>query len=142
MKQYRGLIIFFSAITSLFILVQVWHVQSAPEEKKQEREHQLKASALIMNAQSGKMLDGSTRLDSVTYDHEVMRISYTVTNLSKDDVDSDEFAKNAKASLASVSCTGKGLGEFVKSGLSVHYIFQDSTSSPIFEFQIDKSDCL
>lgn len=126
----------------LFILVQVWHVQSAPEEKKQERQRQLKAFAVIMNAQSGQMLDESTRLDSVTYDDEIMRISYTLTNLSKNDVESDEFAKNAKASIASVTCNEKGLGEFVTSGLSVNYTFQDSTSSPITEVQISKSDCL
>lgn len=129
-------------MTLLFILVQVWHVQSAPEEKKQERERQLKGYAVIMNAQSGKMLDESTRLDSVTYDDEIMRISYTLTNVSKSEVDSDEFAKNAKALIASVSCNEKGLGEFVKSGLSVNYIFNDSTSSPIFELHIGKSDCL
>ncbi len=123
-------------------MVQVWHVQSAPEEKKQERERQLKGYAIIMNAHSGKMLDESTRLDSVTYNDEIMRISYTLTNFSKNEVDFDKFAKNAKALIASASCNEKGLGEFVKSGLSVNYIFNDSTSSPIVEFHIGKSDCL
>lgn len=93
----------FLAVTLLFISVQVWHVQTAPEEKKQERERQLKAFAIIMNAQSGKMLDESTRLDSVTYDDEIMQISYTLTSASKNEVDSDEFAKNAKALIASAS---------------------------------------
>ena len=72
-------------------------------KKKQERERQLKAFAVIMNAQSGKMLDESTRLDSVTYDDEIMQISYTLTSASKNEVDSDEFAKNAKALIASAS---------------------------------------
>jgi hypothetical protein len=142
LKQYRGLIIFFSAITLLFILVQVWHVKPSPEENKQERKCELKAFAVIMNAQSGKMLDESTRLDSVTYNNEIMRISSTLTDVSNSEIDSDEFAKNAKALLVSASCTEKVLGEFVKSGLSVNYIFQDSTSSPIVEFQIAQSDCL
>nr|DAO42999.1 MAG TPA: hypothetical protein [Caudoviricetes sp.] len=30
----------------------------------------------------------------------------------------------------------------MKSGLSVNCIFKDSTSSPIVEFHVDKSDCL
>ncbi|MDR7110030.1 MULTISPECIES: hypothetical protein [Pseudomonas] len=142
MKQYRGLIIFFSAMILLFALVQVWHAQSAPEEKKQERERQLKGLALIMNLESGKMSDESTRLDSVTYSDELMRISYTLTKVSKNEVDSDAFAKNAKALAASASCAEKGLGQFVKSGLLINYTFKDSSDSPIVDFQIGKSDCL
>jgi len=49
LKQNRGIILFFSAMTLLFILVQVWHAKSAQEEKKQERERQLKGLALIMS---------------------------------------------------------------------------------------------
>lgn len=142
MKQYRGLIIFFSATTLLFVLAQVWHTRSAPEEKKEERERQLKGLALIMGAQSGKVSDDSTRVDSVTYSDEVMRISYTLTKVTKDEIDSDEFTKDAKALAATAFCNGKGLGQFVKSGLSVDLLYKDSTSSPVAEFQIGKSDCL
>ncbi|MGN8120373.1 hypothetical protein ACTJK9_01280 [Pseudomonas sp. 22082] len=142
MKQYRGLIIFFSATTLLFILAQVWHKQSAPEEKKEERERQLKGLALIMGAQSGKVSDDLTRVDSVTYSDEVMRISYTLKNVTKDEIDSDEFTKDARALAATAFCNEKGLGQFVKSGLSVDLLYKDSTSSPVAEFQIGKSDCL
>jgi hypothetical protein len=38
MKQYRGLILFIATMVSLFVLVQVWHLKSAPEEQKLERE--------------------------------------------------------------------------------------------------------
>ena len=126
----------------LFILAQVWHTQSAPEEKKEERERQLKGLALIMGAQSGKVSDDSTRVDSVTYSDEVMRISYTLKNVTKDEIDSDEFTKDAKALAATAFCNEKGLGQFVKSGLSVDLLYKDSTSSPVAEFQIGKSDCL
>ena len=126
----------------LFILAQVWHTQSAPEEKKEERERQLKGLALIMGAQSGKVSDDSTRVDSVTYSDEVMRISYTLKNVTKDEIDSDEFTKDAKALAASAFCNEKGLGQFVKSGLSIDLLYKDSTSSPVAEFQIGKSDCL
>ncbi|WP_208647494.1 hypothetical protein [Pseudomonas kribbensis] len=142
MKQYRGLIIFFSATALLFILAQVWHTQSAPEEKKEERERQLKGLALIMGAQSGKVSDESTRVDSVTYSDEVMRISYTLRKFTKDEIDVDEFAKDARALAASAFCNEKGLGQFVKSGLSIDLLYKDSTSSPVVEFQIGKSDCL
>jgi hypothetical protein len=142
LKQYRGLIIFFSATTLLFVLAQVWHTRSAPEEKKEERERQLKGLALIMGAQSGKVSDDSTRVDSVTYSDEVMRISYTLTKVTKDEIDSDEFTKDAKALAATAFCNEKGLGQFVKSGLSVDLLYKDSTSSPVAEFQIGKSDCL
>ncbi|MBP4001522.1 hypothetical protein [Pseudomonas koreensis] len=142
MKKYRGLIIFFSATTLLFVLAQVWHTRSAPEEKKEERERQLKGLALIMGAQSGKVSDDSTRVDSVTYSDEVMRISYTLTKVTKDEIDSDEFTKDAKALAATAFCNEKGLGQFVKSGLSVDLLYKDSTSSPVAEFQIGKSDCL
>ncbi|EPL16019.1 hypothetical protein [Pseudomonas sp. CF161] len=142
MKQYRGLIILFSAATLLFVLAQVWHAQSAPEEKKQEQERQLRGTALIMNAGAPKMLDESNRLDSVTYKDGIMRISYTLTTVSKNDVDADAFTKERKAIAASVSCAEKGLGTFVKSGLSVYYTFNDSSNSPIAVFQIDKSVCL
>ncbi|WP_241015633.1 hypothetical protein [Pseudomonas frederiksbergensis] len=142
MKQYRGLIIFFSAMILLFVLVQVWHAQSAPEEKKQERERQLKGLALIMNTESRKMFDESTRLDSVTYKDGIMHISYTLTKVSKNEVDSDAFAKDTKAVAASVSCAEKGLGPFVKSGLLVNYTFNDSSNSPIADFHIGRSDCL
>ncbi|WP_170931553.1 MULTISPECIES: hypothetical protein [unclassified Pseudomonas] len=142
MKQYRGLIIFFSATALLFILAQVWHTQSAPEEKKEERERQLKGLALIMGAQSGKVSDESTRVDSVTYSDEVMRISYTLRKFTKDEIDVDEFAKDARALAASAFCNEKGLGQFVKSGLSIDLLYRDSTSSPVVEFQIGKSDCL
>jgi hypothetical protein len=129
-------------MTLLFILVQVWHAQSAPEENKQERERQLKGLALIMNTESGKIFDESTRLDSVTYKDEMIRISYTLTKASKNEVDTDALSKNAKALAASASCNEKGLGQFVKSGLLVNYIFNDSSNSPIVDFQIGKSDCL
>ncbi len=126
----------------LFILAQVWHTQSAPEEKKEERERQLKGLALIMGAQSGKVSDESTRVDSVTYSDEVMRISYTLRKFTKDEIDVDEFAKDARALAASAFCNEKGLGQFVKSGLSIDLLYRDSTSSPVVEFQIGKSDCL
>ncbi len=126
----------------LFILAQVWHTQSAPEEKKEERERQLKGLALIMGAQSGKVSDESTRVDSVTYSDEVMRISYTLTKFTKDEIDVDEFAKDARALAASAFCNEKGLGQFVKSGLSIDLLYKDSTSSPVVEVQIGKSDCL
>ncbi|AXI64460.1 hypothetical protein DLD99_15435 [Pseudomonas kribbensis] len=126
----------------LFILAQVWHTQSAPEEKKEERERQLKGLALIMGAQSGKVSDESTRVDSVTYSDEVMRISYTLRKFTKDEIDVDEFAKDARALAASAFCNEKGLGQFVKSGLSIDLLYKDSTSSPVVEFQIGKSDCL
>ncbi|MDD1011984.1 MULTISPECIES: hypothetical protein [Pseudomonas] len=142
MKQNRGIIIFFSAMTLLFILVQVWHAKTAPEEKMQERERQLKGLALIMSVQSGKISDESTRIDTVTYSDEVMRISYTLTKVSKDEIDTDEFTKDTKALAASAFCNEKGLGQFVKTGLSINLLYQDSTGSPIVEFQIGKSDCL
>lgn len=126
----------------LFVLAQVWHTRTAPEEKKEERERQLKGLALIMGAQSGKVSDDSTRVDSVTYSDEVMRISYTLKNVTKDEIDSDEFTKDARALAASAFCDEKGLGQFVKSGLSVDLLYKDSTSSPVAEFQIGKSDCL
>ncbi len=126
----------------LFILAQVWHTQSAPEEKKEERERQLKGLALIMGAQSGKVSDESTHVDSVTYSDEVMRISYTLRKFTKDEIDVDEFAKDARALAASAFCNEKGLGQFVKSGLSIDLLYKDSTNSPVIEFQIGKSDCL
>ena len=141
MKQYRGLILFFSVMISLFVLLQLWHARSASEDKKEERERQLKGTALIMNAQSPKMVDG-TRLDSVTYNDGIMRISYTLTTTSKDEIDSDAFTKEKKALAASVSCDEKGLGQFVKSGLLIKYTINDSSSAPITDFQISKSDCL
>jgi len=142
LKQYRGLIIFFSATTLLFVLAQVWHTRPAPEEKKEDRERQLKGLALIMGAQSGKVSDDSTRVDSVTYSDEVMRISYTLIKVTKDEIDSVEFTKDAKALAASAFCNEKGLGQFVKTGLSIDLLYRDSTSSPVAEFQIGKSDCL
>lgn len=95
-----------------------------------------------MGAQSGKVSDDSTRVDSVTYSNEVMRISYTLTKVTKDEIDSDEFTKDAKALSATAFCNEKGLGQFVKSGLSIDLLYKDSTSSPVAEFQIGKSDCL
>lgn len=95
-----------------------------------------------MGAQSGKVSDESTRVDSVTYSDEVMRISYTLTKVTKDEIDSDEFTKDAKALAATAFCDEKGLGQFVKSGLSIDLLYKDSTSSPVAEFQIGKSDCL
>ncbi len=129
-------------MTLFFILVQVWHAKTAPEEKIQERERQLKGLALIMGAQSKKVSDDSTRVDSVTYNDEVMRISYTLTKVTKDEIDSDEFTKDAKALAFSAFCNEKGLGQFVKTGLSINLLYKDSTSSPVVEFQIGKSDCL
>lgn len=95
-----------------------------------------------MNAGTPKMLDESNRLDSVTYKDGIMRISYTLTTVSKNEVEADAFTKERKAIAASVSCDEKGLGTFVKSGLLVYYTFNDSSNSPIAVFQIDKSDCL
>ncbi|WP_225970859.1 MULTISPECIES: hypothetical protein [Pseudomonas] len=141
MKQYRGPVLFFSVMISLFVLLQLWHARSASEDKKEEQERQLKGIALIMNAQSPKIID-DTRLDSVTYTDGIMRISYTLTKISKDEIDSDVFTKEKKTLAASVSCDEKGLGQFVKSGLLIKYIINDSSSSPITEFQIGKSDCL
>lgn len=129
-------------MTLLFVLVQVWHSQSAPEEKRQERERQLEGVTLIMNIQARKMLDQPTRLDSVTYKDGIMRISYTLTKFSKSEVDSEAFTKETKAIAASVSCTEEGLGSFVKSGLLVHYTFNDASHSPISDFQISNADCI
>lgn len=126
---------------SLFVLLQLWHARSASEDRKEERERQLKGIALIMNAQSPKMID-DTRLDSVTYKDEIMRISYTLTKVSKDEIDPEAFTKDKKSLAASVSCDEKGLGPFVKSGLLIKYTINDSSSAPITDFQIGKSDCL
>lgn len=142
MKQYRGLIIFFLATTLLFILAQVWHAKSAPEEQKQERERQLKGLALIMSALAEKMSDESTHLDSVTYADEIMRISFTLKKVAKDEVDTDEFIKTEKPRIASAFCNEKGLGQFLKTGLSMNFLYKDSSSLPIIEFRIGKSDCL
>lgn len=98
------MIIIFSATTLLFILAQVWHAQSAPEEKRQEQERQLKGLALILNVQAEKMPDQSTHIDSVTYADEVMRISHTLKKVTKDEVDTDEFIKKAKALAAPAFC--------------------------------------
>jgi hypothetical protein len=141
LKQYRGPIIFFSVMISLFVLLQLWHAQSASQDRKEERERQLKGIAIIMNTQSPKMVD-DTRLDSVTYADGIMRISYTLTKISRNEIDSDVFNRDKKALAATVACDEKGLGQFVKSGLLVKYTISDSSSSPITEFQIGKSDCL
>jgi hypothetical protein len=126
---------------SLFVLLQLWHAQSASQDRKEEQERQLKGIAIIMNAQSPKMVD-DTRLDSVTYADGIMRISYTLTKISKNEIDSDVFNRDKKDLAATVACDEKGLGQFVKSGLLVKYTISDSSSSPITEFQIGKSDCL
>jgi hypothetical protein len=141
LKQYRGFIIFVSVMSLLFILVQVWHAKSAPEELKQERERQLKGAAIIMGAGAPKMIDESARLDSVTYNDGMMRIAYTLTTVSKNDLDSDAFTEDRKAVAATVSCDEKGLGLYVESGLLINYVFNDSNNAPIADFQISKSDC-
>jgi len=141
LKQYRGPIIFFSVMIALFVLLQLWHARSASEDKKEERERNLKGIALIMNTQSQKTFDGS-RIDSVTYKDEVMRISITLTNISKDEVDLDAFTKDRKDVAAAASCDEKFLGPFVRSGLLVNYTLNDASNAPLTEFQIGKSDCL
>ncbi|WWL45717.1 hypothetical protein V5O39_10835 [Pseudomonas parakoreensis] len=141
MKQNRGMILFFLAMTLLFILVQVWHAKSARKRKTGAGAPTQRARAHHECAVR-KVSDDSTRVDSVTYSDEVMRISYTLTKVTKDEIDSEEFTKNARAIAASAFCNEKGLGQFVKSGLSIDLLYKDSTSSPIVNFQIGKSDCL
>lgn len=93
------MIIIFSATTLLFILAQVWHAQSAMEEKRQEQERQLKGLARILNVQAEKISDESTHIDSVTYADEVMRISYTLKKVTKDEVYNDAFCNVSPPTL-------------------------------------------
>jgi hypothetical protein len=71
----------------------------------------------------------------------MMRIAYTLTTVSKNDLDSDAFTEDRKAVAATVSCDEKGLGLYVESGLLINYVFNDSNNAPIADFQISKSDC-
>lgn len=141
MKQYRGLIIFIATMVSIFILVQVWHIRAAPEEKKQERERQYEGIALLMNASPPKMPDDSIRLNRLTYVDGVLHIPYTLTKTTKSEIDVGMFTVEKKELLVTVSCNEKGLGSFVKSGLVVNYTFNDSNDSPIADFKIEQSDC-
>ncbi|PBP99988.1 hypothetical protein CCL24_03385 [Pseudomonas congelans] len=142
LKQYRGLIVFFITVVSVFALLQVWHARVAPEEAKQERERKLTGMAKYFDIGTPKMLDDSVRLDSVKYKDGTMRISYTLTKQAKSEIDSEEFTKQARVRTIGPSCNEKGLGPFVRSGLIINYKFNDSSDSPISEFQIEKSDCL
>ncbi len=141
LKQYRGFILFVSVMSLLFILVQVWHAKTAQEDLKQEQERQLKGLALLMRIGTPKLIDESTRLDSVTYQDGVMRIAFTLTTVSKNDFDSEVSIDDRKSAAASVSCEDKALGPFIKSGLLIHYIVNGSNNSPITEFQLSNSDC-
>lgn len=142
MKQYRGPIIFFTVVTSIFVLAQVWHARVAPEEAKRERERNLEGMAIIMNLGTPKMLDDSTRLDSVKYKEGIMHVAYTLTKVEKSQVDAEEFAKQTKSGAITQSCGEKGLGPFLRSGLVIDYIFNDSRNDAIADFQIGRSDCL
>ena len=129
-------------MTLLFVLVQVWHKKAAPEEKKQELERQYEGIAHMMNAVPPQMPDDSIRLDHITYGDRVLHIPFTLTKVTKSEIDVDAFTVERKELLVTASCGEKGLGPFVKSGLVVNYTFNDSSNSPIADFQIGKSDCL
>lgn len=142
MKQYRGIILFFTVVTAVFILIQVWHARVAPEEEKKERERKLEGIAFIMNLGTPKMVDDASRLDSVTYKDGTMRVSYTLTQLANSDVDVADFTNRAKAVAVEQSCAGERLGPFVKSGLILIYTFNDANGSLIVNLQVSKSDCI
>ncbi|MEX6674711.1 hypothetical protein QWI18_02110 [Pseudomonas sp. W2Oct36] len=142
MPQYRGIIIFFTAVTAVFILIQVWHARVAPEEEKKERERKLEGIAFIMGLGTPKMVDDTSRLNSVTYKDGTMRVSYTLTQLAMGDIDVADFTTRAKAVAVEQSCAREGLGLFVKSGLVLVYIFKESSNSLIVNVQVSKSDCI
>ncbi|WP_223480320.1 MULTISPECIES: hypothetical protein [unclassified Pseudomonas] len=141
MKQYRGLIIFIATMVSSFVLVQVWHKKAAPEEKKQELERQYDGIAHVMNADPPPMPDDSIRLDHIRYGDGVLHIPFTLTKVTKSEIDVDAFTVERKELLVTASCGEKGLGPFVKSGLVVNYTFSDSSNLSIADFKIGQSDC-
>jgi hypothetical protein len=141
LKQYRGIIIFFIVVTAVFVLIQVWHARVGPEEEKMERERKLEGIAVIMSLGTPKMVDDASRLDSVTYQDGTMRVSYTLTQLAKADIDVADFKTRAKTVAVEQSCAREGLGPFVKSGLILFYTFKDSSGSLIVNLQVSKSDC-
>jgi hypothetical protein len=141
MKQYRGLILFIATMVSLFVLVQVWHLKSAPEEQKLEQERKFQAIAIFMNVNPPQMPDDSVRLGRVTYDAGVLHIPYTLTEMTKSEIDVAAFKAERKPPLVTASCDEKGLGQFVKMGLIVNYTFSDSSDALIDDVKVGKSEC-
>lgn len=141
MKQYRGLILFISTMVLLFVLVQVWHLKSAPEEQKLERERKFQAIAIFMNVNPPQMPDDSVRLGRVTYDAGVLHIPYTLTEMTMSEIDVAAFEAERKPSLVTASCDEKGLGQFVRMGLVVNYTFSDSNDALIDDVKVGNSDC-
>lgn len=140
-KQYRGFITLFVVSTSIFILLQVWHVRAKPEEDRQNRERELKGVAVFMNMGAPRMLDDTTRLDAARYEDGVMRVSYTLPALAKDDIDLVEFTHEAKAASIAQSCANKATRPYMEAGLIIAHRFRDLNGEVISEFQVKGADC-
>jgi hypothetical protein len=122
-------------------VLQAWHAKTLTSDQQETREREIKAIALVMQMTSPRMINESTRVDSIAYSDGVLRISYTLVDITKSDIDTDNYVRALKEVAVLQSCTNPTLGPYIQSGLIMAYLTRDAGGAVIAESRVSKADC-
>ena len=92
-----------------------------------------------MNKSMPKMMDAETRLDSTSVQNETLNYHYTLINISDENkyIDFDTVKEQMKAKAQDNLATNPVMEEYRKNNISLHYIFKDKNSKPVFDYTVN-----
>ncbi len=114
---------------------------SSPELETTVDEALVSVSSQI-NKNMPVLVDKETRLDRVSAEPGQQFIyHYTLLSISKKDISSDEFYKLIKPQLKSRLCGSTEMQKFLKSGVTVSYLYRGSDGHALGGVTFVPSDC-
>lgn len=113
----------------------------SPGQETTVDEALVKVSSQI-NKKMPILVDNETRLDRVSAEPGPQFIyHYTLLSVSSKDVNSEEFYKLAKPQLKSRLCGNTEMQSFLKSGVSISYMYRGSDGRAIGGVKFAPSEC-
>ena len=101
----------------------------------------IKVSAL-MNKKMPVIIDKDTRLDKVSAEPgQHLKYHYTLVGVRNGDVNIVEFSKAIKPQLKSRLCENIEMQKFLKSGVSISYLYRGNDGRAIGGAEFSPSDC-
>jgi hypothetical protein len=101
----------------------------------------LSSAADEANKHFPKMIDSTTRLDkTVALPNKVFQFHYTLVNLSKDELDSEELKKNLYSPILNDIKTNSTLKDFRDYKVTIEYIYHDKNGNEVLKLTYEYKD--
>jgi len=101
----------------------------------------IKNEIILIQKSLPKMIDDSTRLDSVRLEGKEANYNYTLISTSIDDVDIEYFTQVMSVNLKTEVCSNEDVKDGLEAGISFNYYYRDKEGKPISKTTVSKEDC-